>query len=583
MFKIKKLTMVSASGETFTYEFKIGINYFKGVNSSGKTEFYNFIDYMFGSSQRIDNKVWFKGTLDHSVLEFEYKGISYQIKRTMDRDVNFFKYSDENFGESINLGEYKDKLNSVFATNIALLKDIRDFTEEDLSFRTFTLFNFLGEKGLGIVNDFFDKGRDVKYAVKLPAILNFIFNNNLERIFSLKKELEILQSEVKKLEASINKFEFVKNHINLNLKKLNISTLYTGKNKTDILYEINAIKSLEDTKKTTKKSKTISELESIYNSLSDQIKIYENTIEDNKKFENESINRKVLLESLMQLIENRNEFRYLVEPLVSITQDLDKSISFNKYIINNNTIKELKKQKDTIKEEIKTNDIRFSCFNISDKARAVALVEEYLNIDVDYNTDDLSAKRKRIRELIAEIKALQNSDNDVKVNNLSDYITKLYKSAKDVSDIVKNDSNLDGFYIQYYKKGNLLQPQINNLLSNIGKGKENYYIGSMARHTLIQLCGYLGFLNLLIKENKYPLIPIFVIDHISKPFDLDNRKAIGAILKEIYNDLHKHDFQIFMFDDESYEDLSIIPDHYEDLATEAKTGFNPFYHEDTNN
>lgn len=582
MFKIKNLTMVSTKGEAFAYEFEIGVNYFKGVNSSGKTEFYSFIDYMLGSSQRIDNKVWFKGSLDYAILEFKCDKISYQIKRTMDRDVNYFKYSDEDFGEPINLSEYKDKLNSIFANDIAFLKDIRDFTEEDLSFRTFTLFNFLGEKGLGILNDFFDKGKDIKYAVKLPAILNYIFNNNLEKIFILKKELEALQSEVKKLEDSINKFEFLKNHINLNLKKLNISTLYTGKNKTDILHEISSIKSLEDTPKSSKKSKTISELESIHNSLSDQIKIYENTIEDSKKFENENINRKALLESLSKLIEERSEFSYLIEPLISITGDLDKSISFNKYIINNNTVKELKKHREAVKEEIKANEVRFSCFDISEKARAIALVEEYMDVDIVFNTDELQAKRKRIRELNIEIKQLQNSDNDDKVNSLSDYITKLYKSAEDVSDIVKNDSNLDGFYIQYYKKGNMLQPKIHSLLSKSEKDRENYYIGSMARHTLIQLCGYLGFLNLLIKENKYPLVPIFVIDHISKPFDSDNRKAIGTILQEAYRDLSKCDFQIFMFDDESFEDLSIVPDHHDDLVTKSKTGFNPFYHEDIN-
>ena len=57
----------------------------------------------------------------------------------------------------------------------------------------------------------------------------------------------------------------------------------------------------------------------------------------------------------------------------------------------------------------------------------------------------------------------------------------------------------------------------------------NYYTGSMARHTLMQLSGYLGFLKLLLEENKYPIIPFLVIDHISKPFDKDNSLAIGKI------------------------------------------------------
>lgn len=67
--------------------------------------------------------------------------------------------------------------------------------------------------------------------------------------------------------------------------------------------------------------------------------------------------------------------------------------------------------------------------------------------------------------------------------------------------------------MQYFKKGNILQPTIiktdfdENEVENVKL--VNYYTGSMARHTLIQLCGYLGFLKLLIEVNKYPLIPIF--------------------------------------------------------------------------
>ena len=48
MFRINKLTLYSFNDEEYTYEFSMGINYFKrGKNSSGKTEFYKFMDFMF--------------------------------------------------------------------------------------------------------------------------------------------------------------------------------------------------------------------------------------------------------------------------------------------------------------------------------------------------------------------------------------------------------------------------------------------------------------------------------------------------------------------------------------------------------
>jgi hypothetical protein len=99
----------------------------------------------------------------------------------------------------------------------------------------------------------------------------------------------------------------------------------------------------------------------------------------------------------------------------------------------------------------------------------------------------------------------------------------------------------------------------------------------MARHTLIQLSGYLAFMNILVKENKCPIVPVLVIDHLSKPFSDDNKKAVGMILEEFYKEVSKSDVQIFMFDDKEPSLLGIVPDYCEQLKTEKKSGFNPFY------
>lgn len=574
MFKLIKMLMVSTEGKNFEYSFESGINYFKGVNNSGKTEFYKFIDYMFGSSTKIDKVAWYRNSLESAMIEFEYNDICYNFKRTLDKEVNYFSYKDEEWGEAINLSEYRDKMNSIFSIDFECLKKIREFTDEDLTYRSFTVFNYLGEKSLGTLNDFFTKAKDIKFSTKLPSILNFIFNKNLEEISKLKKELHTIQSEVNKLERSINRFDFVKNNININLKRLNINTNYIGKNKQSIVDEINSVKALEDTKKKNSKNKTITELEAILNNLNEQIKVYENTIDDSRSFEKENINRKKLLETFADLIVENKDFEYMIEPLKTMTLDLDNNISFNNYLINNNTLKALKKQRDEIKKEILDNEAKFTMFNIDDKSRYIALVEEYMNIDIRYDTNELEVKKKKIRDLKLDIKTLQNQNDEKKIDTLSNLITSIYESGKELSDIVDKDTSIDGFHIQYFKKGNLLQPQI---LNNETEKQENYYTGSMARHTLIQLSGYLGFLSTLVNENKYPLIPILVIDHISKPFDSDNRRAIGSLFNKFYSSIEKKKFQIFVFDDEDYSDLAINPDHYEELVNKDKSGFNPFY------
>lgn len=573
MFKISKLIMYSMDQQVFTYEFELGINYFRGKNSSGKTEFYNFIDFMFGSSQDIMKKPWYEDSLKKATMIFEINDIKYCITRTREPNINYLYYFGESeTAEAIDLREYKDKLNSIFARDIDLLKDIRNFTDEELTYRSFTMFNFLGEKRQGAIHDFLDKCSDIKYSVKLGPILNFIFNKNLERIYELQKELEDMLATLKEMEINSARYDFILNQVNNNLEKLGGNIWYSGKNADDIRRYLNTIKDMQNIDKK-KKEKNIADLEVMFNNISEQIKVYENSISDTKQFEKDNENRKLLLSKLDDLIEENEDFNYLVEPLKNLLANIENTIAFSKYVISDNTIKELKKQKETLRTEILRNDSRFKIYTLEDKSKSIALIEDYLSADVHFLEEEIKAKKKRIREIREELKALQASDDSKKIREISEYITNLYYSAKEISSVVEDDLNQEGFKIQYLKRGNILQP----VVTKDDKKVVNYYIGSMARHTLIQLCGYLAFLNILLKDNRYPLIPILVIDHISKPFDQKNSKAIGKVISTAYESIGKENLQIFMFDDEQFEALSIQPDHFENLVNENKTGFNPFF------
>jgi len=580
MFRIDKLIMYGVDAE-FTYEFTSGINYFKGKNSSGKTEFYSFIDFMFGSSEDISKKPWYSESLEKATMIFEVNGIKYSISRTKSTAQNYLHYADEKVGESIDLREFKEKLNSIFSKDERLLKDLRNFTDEELTYRSFTMFNFLGEKRQGAIHDFLDKCSSIKYSIKLAPILNFIFNRNLEKIYELQQELDSLLEEVKGLEASSARYDFIYKQVNDNLQKLGSNAWYIGKNAADVKKQLNEIKDMQGVIKK-KAEKNIADLEVMYNNIVEQIKIYENRISDTKQFEKENSNRIMLLEKLNALLEKNESFQYLIEPLKKLASELDSTISFSKYMISDNTIKELKKQRDSLKIEIRRNDSRFQCYSLEEKAKAIAIIEDYLSADINFSSDDeLKEKRKRIKEIREELRILQNSDDSVKIKELSQYITNLYLAAKEISSVVDDDINQEGFKIQYLKRGNILQPMVTEIVHDENdfekKQEVNYYIGSMARHTLIQLCGYLGFLDMLINENIYPLIPILVIDHISKPFDEKNRKAIGAVIEAAYKNISKDKLQIFMFDDENFDSLALKPEHSENLVTDEKTGFNPFY------
>ncbi|NFM78877.1 hypothetical protein FDC04_08570 [Clostridium botulinum] len=71
------------------------------------------------------------------------------------------------------------------------------------------MFSFLEEKRQGDIHDFFNKCSDIKYCIRLAPILNFIFNRNLERIYELQQELDSLLEEIKGIEASSARFDFV--------------------------------------------------------------------------------------------------------------------------------------------------------------------------------------------------------------------------------------------------------------------------------------------------------------------------------------------------------------------------------------
>lgn len=583
MFKIDKLILYGHNNKEYIYKFESGINYYKGKNSSGKTEFYKFIDFMFGSSEDIRKKPWYSNSLEKATMYITVNNITYILTRCKEPSKNYLYYADEEANESISLLEYKEKLNSIFSKDISLLRELRKFTGEELTYRTFTMFNFLGEKRQGAIQDFLDKCSDIKYSIKLSPILNFIFNNNLEKIYNLQTELDNLLNEIKKLEDNETKSDFILNQVNNNIKKLDIDIWYTGKNADDIKNKINKIKNFQGISKQ-KKQRNISELEVMYNNICEQIKVYENSISDSKQFERENNNRKLLLNKLNELIEENEDFLYLVKPLKKLTLELDRNISFNRYTISDNTIAELKKQRKLLKDEINRSDAKFTCYTLDEKKKSIALIEDYLSTDVRYNSEQLKKMKKRVRDIRNDIKILQNSDDSKKILDLSNYITELYKSAKGISSVVDDDILHDGFKINYIKKGNILQPTIEVSIDD-GNHKiikdENYYIGSMARHTLIQLCGYIGFLKLLIEEGGYPLIPILVIDHISKPFDEGNRKAIGHIINTALKDIGKENLQIFMFDDEKYDSLLLLPDNHENLFTDTKSGFNPFYYAPT--
>ena len=108
-----------------------------------------------------------------------------------------------------------------------------------------------------------------------------------------------------------------------------------------------------------------------------------------------------------------------MEPLKQLVNELDNTISFSQYTINDKQIAELKRQRIALKTAIKRNDSRFQCYTMEEKAKSIALIEEYLSADIRDCSGDLKEIKKKIREIKEELKALQNSDDIAKIRGLS--------------------------------------------------------------------------------------------------------------------------------------------------------------------
>lgn len=579
MFKIEKLILVSDEEQEYTYTFAKGINYFQGSNDTGKTEFYEFLDYMFGRSEQLDlSKEWYDH-LSKAILIFTYNDISYAITRTKNPDCNYFEYIDEKENEGIiPLRLYNERLNSVFGINKEIATNIKEFTGENDTFRIFTMFNFLGETRQGVMNDFLDKCSRVEYKLKLYALLDLIFNKNINEIMSLENELEQLTKEIKDLEKSEFKYEYINNQINDSINILGLGIIYDGTNKKKILNKLEEIKQLNSIQK--KKSENIIELEYLFNHINEQIKVYENAQVDINQIDIANKNRELLLENLNEIIKDNPDFEYMITPIKETLNEVKKSISLTNYLITDKTIMELRKRRKEIKQELDNSSHYNRLYDLNEKERACALLENFLNeSEMTSSFQSIKEKRNRLSEIRKKLIILKKSQDNDKIKKLSEDITNLYKEAKS-SNLVNIDMLNDGFKIKYFKSGNSLQTFRNETIEEdkIKKTVEvNYSKGSMARHTLIQLTGYLGFLKLLLKENRYPLIPLFVIDHISKPFDFDNRKGIGEILNQAISEIGEDNLQIILFDDKPHDDIGLTPNKFENLVNESKTGFIPFY------
>lgn len=196
MFSIECLELISCSDESFRYSFSTGVNYIQGPNSSGKTEFYKFLDYMLGADkEKLSESPWFKESLRAAKMQVSLNGHLFTLYRDLVGD-EFGLVIDETPYKVSDLAEYRNYLNSLFLESADEPASLSHYVGQELTYRTFTLFSFLSEVTVGRISGFFSKLLETKYRVKQRALFDY-------RLASIRIESDSFGARLMSLEIEL--------------------------------------------------------------------------------------------------------------------------------------------------------------------------------------------------------------------------------------------------------------------------------------------------------------------------------------------------------------------------------------------
>ena len=570
MFEITSLTLWSFENESFVYRFSAGVNYIEGANDTGKTAFFEFIDFMLGHEDKNLSKIPWLNHISHAEMLMKLHDQECLLVRSLDGQKNEVRVNGTT-QRVYDLADYRETLNSFICPSQSAIEEFWEYVDSEISYRTFTLFNFLGENQQGRMHAFFGRLDELKYRVKERVVFDFIFNKDPRRVIELERSVKQLSLEQKVLSQRAEENDSMSAEINQGLSCLGAPITFNGENINDVREFISAYDVASDSYKNRRKDELAASVEGAA-VLADQIKTLDEMSAESSLVEKQNERRIALLHSLNEVIRDRPEYRELLEPTQKLLQDLKETVSLKSLKIHKDILGKKKKQLEKVKGDLDRSEAIMKPLDLDQKVKTAILVSEYLR---HYNEDDIEAKLKSLNDKLREYKQLLNqarwNNDESRVAKVSETITSYYKLAESLSSFVTEDFRHEGFRVDYVKEGNALQP-----MYIVEDQDSECYTGSKARHTLLQLCGYCAFLKMLVSSKRYPISPLLIIDHISASFDDENRNGIGAILNGFVEDMELNSVQIFLFDSASPEALSIRPNRHIKLAGRGKTGFNPF-------
>lgn len=573
-----KLWFKDENAEPKSYEFlENKINIITGDSTTGKTSFWNIIDYCLLSGKvnvanAINDKVlWFgiRFTINGKEISIVRKTPS---KGSVSSEV-FFKF--DSFPERPEANKEIAEIKSILDLEFGITDALRfphgkesGKTTFNLSYRHFLLFNSLTQTIIDAPETYFDTtfyGKE-EYDKALSHIFDLVIGvNDMENIKAIER-LQEIEAELRKIQSqdakNLNKTKRFEKDIFQLIDKCKVfkfieySEIFN--NVDDAEFTIQEV--IANTKKSANNSNLFAEINDLYNKrneLQSQINaIYQ--YQKEYRFYKNNLNKSAdslqpiefLNQKLADQLIDSYETKLFVESLESSLKNIKASISrkITEPLMVNGDINVLKTQFDEINKKItQLNDIKKNYQ--AEGAKFIVLGE----IKLAYE-----------QMLKAQI---TNPIDTIKLNRLNEEKTRLVKVPKDIEEIkfamktllnksIQRNFNLLNSMSEY--KNSRLEFNSDRMILQLYPDGSLFpldNVGSASNYMFMHLCVYLGLHEhvLNIGENQIP--KFLFIDQPSTPYyegnNDDKTKLIDAftLLNSFVDYItveKKNDFQIFM-------------------------------------
>ena len=537
MFKIKRMTVnYSIDIQPSNYEFD-DITYIYGKNNVGKTVMIYALDFVLGKSDANLDKKEGLDNISSIELEINDNNDSLFIKRTRN-DEYFYKISKEDEYFQVDNILYKKEIsNFINKGDDKYLIEFYQFNEENLTFRAFTFFNFIDEKGLGNLTNIFTRAKDYEHQRRARKIMTFIYNyKNVHEIFELSIKEKNLQQQMEiyneiKIKYNYLYVEILKYFTQLNLETSgDINELYDRFKNYKYGFNRNSQYKHND---------DLNELIKASYSLSEELKYQESLETQSQKLISRNKKSEIILNAFQDLIrEDMNWKIYLkyIEDLINKNKSVVDVLSVKDY---KGTIDLIKNKKRKIDQKIYSISKGINKYSYEQSLQAINILDHlFENINSITEIKEYETIKKELEKVQNKIKDLKKLFDNHLIESFCNIFLQWYSLLNKKVKFVTDDFNNPGFCIDFNPIESSLVGQ--RYLKNNMDEKYVYNPGSMARETTWQILACLANLK-VINDNfkELPFMRVLIIDGINQPFDEtpDTYPEVFKLIKQIAKDI----------------------------------------------